>query len=108
MNLYNLGNDEIEEIFTEAYREMIADPNGIVDFEVNINRGVGGDKIKAEVSVMGYAGTPTIDKYKSKTLKNINSLKVVREDLGACIFKYLDTETVPLSGIDYIVVYEEV
>lgn len=101
-----LSDDDIQDMFTESFESEIASMNNIDSFECTCKRETGSQQIKMEVMVVGMAGSPTIDDFKSGKIKNVSSVVITREGKGSLSFKLCVSESIRLNMNDYILVYE--
>ena len=106
MNVGKLSDDDLQDLFSEAYEKRIASENGFDSYECICKRSNDNSEIKMEVTVIGMAGSPTIDEYKKMKVKNSDSVVIQREGKGSLKFKYVQGETVTLNTNDYMVVYK--
>jgi len=106
LNVSKLSDDDLQDMFTDAYEKNIASENGFDSFECICKRGSNSSDLKMEVTVTGMAGSPTIDDYKNGKVKNSKSVTILREDKGSMTFKLLPKEIISLNTNDYMVVYQ--
>jgi len=104
MDVSKLSDDDLQDMFTESYG-IIASENGFDSFECICKRTNIND-VKMEVTVVGMAGSPTIDDYKSGKVKGANSLIIKRDGKGTLKFNILPKETISLNTNDYMVIYK--
>lgn len=105
MDIKNMGDDELQSLFEEAFSVQVAAKNNIADFEVKTNRDVNSNKLSFEVTVIGLAGTPSIDSFKKGDVEEAKSVFIERADKGGMKLNLEPEKTVFLSGNDYIIVY---
>jgi len=103
VDISKLSDDDLQDMFTESYNN-IASQNGFDSFECICKRTNQHD-IKMEVTVIGMAGSPTIDDYKGGKVKNSNSLVINRDGKGILKFNLMPRETISLNTNDYMVIY---
>ena len=103
VDISKLSDDDLQDMFTESYNN-IASQNGFDSFECICKRTNQND-IKMEVTVVGMAGSPTIDDYKGGKVKNSNSLVINRDGKGILKFNLMPRETISLNTNDYMVIY---
>jgi hypothetical protein len=103
-----VSDDEIQTMFEESFASQVGKFNGLEEFEVKCVRVVGKDTIKVEVTVQGLAGAPTAEDFKKGKIKNVNSVKITRDDKGSLEFQLLPKETIYLNSTEYIVVYQSI
>ena len=109
LEIKTLSDEEIQDLFTEAYDQQVAFENRIGEFECTCKREtVNSKSAKVEVLVAGLAGTPTLDDYKDNKLKNADTVVIKKADKGSLKFKLVPKETVALNTNDYLVVYQSV
>ena len=106
MDVSRMSDDDLQDMFSEVYDKTIASLNGFDSFECICKRGGNTPDINMEVTVVGMAGSPTIDDYKSGKVKGCNSVVIQREDRGSLKFNLLPKETISLNTNDYLVVYK--
>jgi hypothetical protein len=106
MDASTLSDEELVDLFTDAYEEQVASLNDIGEFEASCKRVTGDKNVTMEVMVCGLAGTPCLDDYKEMRIKNIDAVVIEREDKGKLKFKLAAKETIALNTNDYIVVYK--
>jgi len=107
MNASKLSDDDIQDMFTEAYEKNIASANSISSFECICKRDTSSG-IKMEVTVYGMSGSPSLIDYKNGKVKNANSLMVSREGNGSLKFVTVPSEMLSLNTNDYLVIYKAV
>lgn len=106
LNTSKLSDDDIQDMFSEAYEKNIASANGFDSYECICKRGGNTPDIKMEVTVVGMAGSPTIDDYKKGKVKNSSAVVIGREGKGSLKFKLVPSDTMSLNTNDYLVVYK--
>lgn len=106
LNITKLSDDDLQDMFTEAYEKKVASQNGFDSYECICKRGGNNPDIRMEVTVVGMAGSPTIDDYKKGKVKNSNSIIIEREGKGSLKFNLLPKETMGLNTNDYLVIYK--
>lgn len=104
MDVSKLSDDDLQDMFTESYG-VIASENGFDSFECICKRTTSND-VKMEVTVVGMAGSPTIDDYKNGKVKGCNSVTIKRDGKGVLKFNLLPKETISLNTNDYMVIYK--
>lgn len=106
LNVSKLSNDDLQDMFTEAYEKSVASANGFDSFECICKRGNASEDLKMEVTVTGMAGSPTVDDYKNGKVKNASVVTINREGKGSLRFKIVPSDTITLNTNDYLVVYK--
>jgi hypothetical protein len=106
LNTSKLSNDDIQDMFLEAYEKNIASANGFDSYECVCKRSGNTPNIKMEVTVVGMAGSPTIDDYKKGKVKNSSTVVISREGKGSLKFHLVPSDTMSLNTNDYLVVYK--
>jgi hypothetical protein len=106
MDIRNMSDNEVQELFENAYRSQIGERNDIDDPEIECHRQQGSAKMNVLVNICGFAGTPTSDQYGTETEGDVSKVVIERADKGSLTFNYNPSMTTALGGIDYQVVYE--
>jgi len=101
-DIKDIPSDETENMFMDVYRDQVASENSIDEFDCKCNKD--GKEIYMEVTVFGFAGSPTYDEYKKGKVKNASEI-VVQDERGKLTFKCMYNEIVSLNSNDYMVVY---
>jgi len=102
-----LNNEQVEDLFNVAYAEQVGNLNNISEFDCKCVREVEGSKIKVEITVIGLAGSPTLDDYKEVRSEDFKKV-VLNRDGAKAVFKLLPKATVVLNSNDYVVTYQAV
>ena len=105
MDMAKMSDEELSDIFTEAFEE-IASLNNISQFDVEFVRETSDKSVKAEVSIYGMAGSPTIDDFKKSRVKNASIVSMKKEGRGNLKMKLVPAATIALNTNDYLVVYK--
>ena len=105
MKTQGMGDDELQNLFEESFQETVASKNDIIDFEVKTDWDVNSDILRFDVTIIGLAGTPSIDAFKKGEVENADEVVIERADKGRMTLKLKPKETTFLSGNDYIIVY---
>jgi hypothetical protein len=108
LNTSKMSDDDLQDMFSEAYEKNVASYNDIDSFECICKRETGNPKIRMEVLIVGMAGNPTIDDYKKGKVKRSEQVTIEREGKGSLKFVFKPKDTVYLSNNDYTVVYESI
>jgi len=105
LNTSKLSNEDIEDLFSEAFEDQVAKHNSISEFEVTCIRDSANAKsLDIEVMIVGMAGSPTLDQFKNGEVEN--SQEVIGSRGGDKIkFKLLPKKTVVLNSNDYNISY---
>lgn len=107
INVATLSDEELTDLFSEAFENQVASYNNIQQFECTCVRVPSQTNAKIEVMIIGLAGSPCVDQFKSmEGLKNIDSVVISRENKGSLKFVILPKETISLNTNDYIIVYQ--
>jgi hypothetical protein len=106
MDIRNMSDQEVQELFETAYSKQVGEPNDIEDPEVECHRQPGSDKMHVLVNICGFAGSPTANQYGTETNSDVTRVVIERADKGRLTFNYNPQMTTALGGIDYQVVYE--
>ena len=105
MNASTLSDEELQDLFEESFRTQVADVSSIGEFECKCTRVVNKSDIRMEVTISGFAGTPTMEEFKTGKVKAANRVSINREDKGVLNFRLVPEETVSLNSNDYVIVY---
>lgn len=107
IDVSTLSDEELNDLFAEAFEEQVASYNGIQQFECNCKRSTADKNAKIEVMIIGLAGSPTVDQFKTmKDLKNASSVRISREDKGDLKFTLIPKDTISLNTNDYVIIYD--
>lgn len=106
LNVSKLSDDDLQDMFTEAYERRVSSQNGFDSYECICRRDTDRSDIRMEVTITGMAGSPTIDDYKKGKVKNSNAITIEREGKGFLRFELLPSKTISLNTNDYMVVYK--
>lgn len=105
MDFKGMGDSELTQLFEDAFTEQIGIPCNVQEFSVETKRSVNSDRIVFEVEVTGLAGTPTMEAFKQNKLKEARTLTISRADKGELVLNLVPSQTVFLTGNDYLVTY---
>jgi len=108
MNVEAMSNEDLQDMFSEAYESQVASLNNVGEFEATCEREYGSNNLKMNVLVVGLAGSPTIDDYKEGRLGNADTVVVDDPNKGMLTFQLVPEEIHVLNSNDYVVVYEAV
>ena len=108
MNTDKISDDDLQDMFTEAFEKNIASQNDIGSFECICKRGNASPEIKMEVMVVGMAGSPTLDDYRKGKIKNSEKVTIEREGKGKLSFRLQAKDMISLNTNDYLAVYKAV
>jgi len=109
INVDKLSNEDLQDMFTEAFQEQVASRNNISEFECTCKRDSNSPDVKMEVMVVGMAGTPYLEMFQKGKVKNADSIVVKREGFKNTLkFKMEIKEALALNANDYLVVYKMV
>lgn len=100
-----LSDNNIQDLFAEAFAK-VASYHNISTYSTKCIRTISNPKIRMELMIVGFAGSPTIDDFKNATIEEVKSIKVNDEDGNSLIFNLIPSETSFLNSNDYIIVYE--
>lgn len=112
-----LSNEDLQEMFEEAYREQVGTPNKIDEFECKCSKE--GEGVTAELTISGMAGSPTVEDYKAGKVKVYDNkgrvqpsglVTIGREGKGSLSFRLSTAkkDIYVLNSTDYVVVYKSV
>lgn len=105
MDIMKLSDQNIQDDFSDAFEAEIASLNKITEFECVAIRNATQGELTVEVSIIGMAGSPTIDDFKEKRVENGNTLTVNTDRLEGIEFKLQD-DVLTLNSNDYMVTYK--
>jgi len=108
MDVSKLSDEDIQDMFTEAYEKQVAQENAFDNFECICKRETGLPMVTMEVTIIGMAGTPTLDDYKAGKVKNSKSVTITREDRGSLRFTLDPKSVISLNTNDYLAVYKAI
>lgn len=108
MNVKTVSDEEVQDLFEQAFRDQVGSYNSIDEFETKCLREIGKSIIKVEVTVQGMAGCPTAEDFKKGKVKKASTVTISREDKGSLKFNLVPQDTVYLNSTEYIVVYQSV
>lgn len=106
MEIQKISDEEVQDLFEEAFEEQVGKWNDIDNFEVKCVREIGKDSLTVEVTVMGTAGSPTAEDFKKMNVKNASSVRIERFDKGELKFSIKPSETLYLNSTEYILIYK--
>ena len=104
-SIKTLNDEVIEDLFTEAYEEQVAKWTEIGEFESKCIREPGKDALQVDVTIFGFAGTPTPDDYKAIKYKEMKEVIARREDIVDATFVLKKDGVSILNTNDYVVSY---
>lgn len=105
MNVDTISDDELISLFEERFQDQVASKHDISEFETACIRKVGNNSIELEVTIYGYAGSPTMDEFKAG-LDGTESITLSRYDKGDLTLTLNKSKTITLSANDYLIAYE--
>jgi hypothetical protein len=108
MDISRMSDDDLQDMFTEVYGSKVASINNIDSFECICKRVPGAEGAEMEVLVVGMAGSPTMNDYKSNKVIDSSSVVIEREDRGILKFKLVPEKIVALNTNDYQVIYKSI
>jgi len=106
MDVSKMSDEELSDIFTEAFEAQVASYNNIGQFEVEFVRETSDKSIRAEVSIFGMAGTPTLDDFKQAKVRSASNVTMKKEGRGTLKMRLVPAATISLNTNDYLVVYK--
>jgi len=106
VDVERISDEEMEDMFVNAFESQVAFPNGIGSYECTCRRDSSNLDVKMEVMVIGLAGSPTSDDFKEGKVKNGSTVVVQREDKDQLKFELVAKEVITLNTNDYLVVYK--
>ncbi len=108
MDTSKLSDEDLQDMFTEAYEKQVAFENAFDNYECICKRETGIPTVTMEVTVVGMAGTPTLDDYKNGKVKNSKSVVITREGRGSLRFDLDPKSVISLNSNDYLAVYKSI
>ena len=105
MDVSRMSDDDIQDMFAEVYEKQVAQQNGFDSYECIAKRENTNKNISMEVTVIGMAGSPTIDDYKAGKVKNAQAVTISREGKGTLKFALSQKDIHSLNTNDYLVIY---
>ena len=107
MDVSKLSDEKLQDNFEEAFEDQIGSLNDINEFEAKVERSLADSDIKVELTVVGLAGTPTIDDFNNKRVENADKVTLKNEDDedDVLVFDLITDEIIYLNGTDYILTY---
>jgi len=105
LNLNKIGDDEIIRLFSESFEKNVARFNEITEFECNCVRQANKSDVEIEVTIVGMAGSPTVDSFKNNKVKDAERIVVENERNKVASFVLDSKGTVSLNSNDYMIVY---
>jgi len=108
MNVEVMGDEDLQDLFSEAYDNQVASLNNVGEFEATCQRIPGSSDIRMEVLVVGLAGSPTLDDYKEGRLENADMVVIDDPNRGMLKFRLVPENIYTLNSNDYVVVYVSV
>ena len=104
-NINRLSDEVVEDLFTEAFESQVSSLTDIGEFECKCVRESGKEGMKVEVTIFGFAGTPTPDDYKAVKYEEFKKVVVGREDIANATFVLNPNDIMCLNTNDYVVPY---
>jgi hypothetical protein len=109
INVEKLSNEDLQDMFAEAFREQVASKNNIDEFECTCKRDSNNPDVKIEVMIVGMAGTPYLEMFQKGKIKGADSVIIKKEGYKNTLkFKLEIKETLALNANDYLIVYKMV
>jgi len=108
LDVARVSDDELIDMFEPIFEKNIASLNEIGSYEVSCQRDTSTGEVRLEVMVVGMAGSPTLEDYKSGKLENSGSVVVSVEGRGSLKFALVPKEMIALNTNDYTAVYKAV
>ena len=104
MNTSVMSDEQLQDLFDVAFGTEIADLNSITEFESKCLRTTGKDEVKMQVTVMEYAGTPTIEDFVEGRIEESDSVTISMEEKGSLKFGFDPLDSYTLNG-NYVLTY---
>ena len=108
MDISKMSDELLQTSFEEAFEEQVGSVNDIQEFEAKVERSLADSDVKIELTIVGLAGTPTVDDFNNKTVENADrvTIKDDEDDENGVTFDLVTDEIIYLNGTDYVLVYE--
>lgn len=108
LNEIRVGTDElnslIEEAIDEAIMETKGEPLNIDEFEVSSSRNNEDNCFDVEITIYGFAGTPSYEEFLQH--EKVEEFSIYREDIGEIEFKLDEERSTILNSNDYLICYK--
>lgn len=108
MSIKHISDDELQDIFTEAFASQVGSYNGIDEFDAKCTKDINKNSVQVDVTVQGFAGCPTAEDFKKGKVKNASSITISREGKGELKFDLYPKETTYINSTEYVLVYKTV
>lgn len=105
LDVSKMSNDELKDVFENSFRQDVASQLNISEFEVEVARNHDLGQIGFEVIIIGFAGTPSIDSFKSNDNEIAEKVLLSVPNAGE-LEVFLDpSKTTFLTAGDYSIYY---
>jgi len=106
VDVAKISDDELIDMFEPIYEERVASINNIGSYECTCKRDSSTSDVRVEVMIVGMAGSPTMDDYKSGKVEDSSSILIDLEERGRLKFNLVVKEMISLNTNNYIAVYK--
>ena len=105
-DINKMSDADIVDVFTLAFESQVASLNDIGGFEAEVEREIGSEEVVVKVMIVGLAGSPTPEDFKSGKIEDAAEVTVPAEDDGGDYTFELDpAATLSLNTNDYWIFY---
>ena len=105
-----IGSDELNSMIEAQIEELMLETEGqqfqIDEFEVSSVRNQEDNCFDVEITIYGFAGTPTYEDFLIH--EKVQSFSVEREDFGEIEFEIDEERSTILNSNDYLIAYKSV
>ena len=103
MKIDKYSDEKVQDLIAEVFDQKVARFNNIQESEPAIVREKG--ILTIEITIVGLAGSPTMQMFKENKVKDANNL-VVEDTTGKLYLTLVPEETYTLNSNDYVIVYK--
>ena len=104
MNIEKLSNEYIEDLFQSEFDSSVASLNNISSFECKCVRTSEDKDVFMEVTIFGFAGSPSMDDFKKNEVEKGETVSIDDND-ESLEFILQPEKTYTLSVNDYVIIY---
>lgn len=105
MNTAVMSDEQIQDLFDEAFEKKVGEVQSISEFESKCVRETGKNDVGIELLVAGLAGTPTYEDFVEGKIEENDSITISMEERGELKFAFNADDSYVLNTNDYILVY---
>jgi len=107
LNIKKLGDEELQDLFTEAFEKKVAMYNNISEFECKSIKDSINDKVTIEVTIVGFAGSPNVEDFIGNKVKDSKTIIVSKDGFeGNMIFELNTKRCIAINTSDYLLIYD--